>query len=37
LPLRNDHHNVVKSDSPIGRVTYTETGTFTLESLRPRT
>jgi len=36
MPLRNDHHNVVKSDSPIGRVTYTETGTFTLQSLKPR-
>ena len=36
MPLRNDHHNVVKSDSPIGTVTYTETGTFALQSLRPQ-
>ena len=36
MPLRNDHHNVVKSDSPIGKVTYTETGTFALVSLQPR-
>ena len=36
MPLRNDHHNVVKSDSPIGKVTYTETGTFALTSLQPR-
>jgi len=36
MPLRNDHHNEVKSDSPIGKVTYTETGTFALQSLHPQ-
>ena len=36
MPLRNDHHNMIKSDSPIGKVTYTENGTFVLQSLRPQ-
>ena len=37
LPVRNDRRNDVASDSPIGKVTYTERGTFTLASLAPRT
>ncbi len=36
MPLRNDRVNVVHSDSPIGTVTYTESGSFTLQSLTPR-
>lgn len=36
LPIRNDRRNDVASDSPIGKVTYTERGTFTLTSLTPR-
>ena len=36
MPLRNVRKNVVKSDSPIGKVTYTETGDFTLVSLTPQ-
>jgi len=35
LPLRNQRHIVINSDSPIGTVTYTEDGTFTLTSLEP--
>jgi hypothetical protein len=34
MPLRNDHRNLVKSDSPSGTVTYTESGTFVLQSMR---
>jgi hypothetical protein len=37
MPLRDTRKNVVKSDSVIGKVTYTETGTFTLASLVPQT
>lgn len=37
MPLKNIRRHVVKSDSPIGKVTYTETGEFTLRSLEPRT
>jgi hypothetical protein len=35
LPLRNKRHITVESDSPIGSITYTEDGTFTLTSLEP--
>lgn len=37
LPLRNQRHIVVDTDSPIGAITYTEDGTFTLTSLEPTT
>jgi hypothetical protein len=37
LPLRNQRHIVVDTDSPIGSITYTEDGTFTLTSLEPTT
>lgn len=37
LPLRNQRRVVIDSDSPIGTVTYTEEGTFTLASLEPTT
>jgi hypothetical protein len=37
LPLRNQRHIVIDTDSPIGAITYTEDGTFTLTSLEPRT
>jgi len=35
LPLRNQRHIVIDSDSPIGTITYTEDGSFTLTSLEP--
>jgi hypothetical protein len=35
LPLRNERHTEVHSDSVVGDVVYTEDGTFTLTSLRP--
>jgi hypothetical protein len=35
LPLRNRRAIEVSSDSPIGSITYTEDGSFTLSSLRP--
>jgi len=35
MPLRNERRIEVRSDSPIGTVTYTETGDFTLASLAP--
>ena len=37
LPLRNQRHIVIDSDSPIGTITYTEDGSFTLTSLEPTT
>jgi hypothetical protein len=36
LPLRNDRNFTVHTDTPIGASTYTETGSFTLTSLRPQ-
>ncbi len=36
LPLRDRRKIVVRSDSPVGTTTYTETGSFRLVSLRPR-
>lgn len=35
LPAKTDRHVDVKSPSPIGAVTYTESGTYTLTSLTP--
>jgi hypothetical protein len=35
LPVKTDRHVEVNSPSPIGAVTYTETGTYTLTSLTP--
>jgi hypothetical protein len=37
LPLRNERSIEVESPSPVGTVTYTETGEWQLTSLRPRT
>jgi len=37
MPLRNERKYVVKSESPIGPVTYTEAGSFALTSLVPQT
>jgi hypothetical protein len=37
LPVRNERRMSVDSDSPIGSVTYTERGHFSLTSLTPRT
>lgn len=36
LPLRNERSITVRSDSPIGTVTFTEEGEFTLTSLAPQ-
>jgi hypothetical protein len=36
LPVKTDRHVKVTSPSPIGDVTYTENGTYTLTSLTPR-
>lgn len=36
LPLKTDRRVTVESPSPIGAVTYTEHGTYTLSSLTPR-
>jgi hypothetical protein len=36
LPLKTDRRVTVESPSPIGAVTYTERGTYTLISLTPR-
>jgi hypothetical protein len=36
LPVQTDRHVVVHSPSPIGTVTYTENGRYTLSSLVPR-
>ena len=35
LPLRNQRRVVINSDSPIGTITYTEDGMFSLTSLEP--
>ncbi|HET9729010.1 MAG TPA: hypothetical protein VFR41_06285 [Acidimicrobiia bacterium] len=37
MPLRNERKYTVHSDSPIGTVTFTETGEFHLTSLTPQT
>ena len=37
LPLRNEREITVRSDSLIGGVTYTESGSFTLTSMTPLT
>jgi hypothetical protein len=36
LPLRSEWTEVVHSSSPIGTVTYTEDGRWTLDGLKPR-
>lgn len=36
MPLRNEHKLVVRSDSPIGKITFTETGNYVLASLTPQ-
>ena len=36
MPLRNEHHYVVDSDSPIGKIRFTETAEFRLSSLTPQ-
>jgi hypothetical protein len=36
LPVKTDRHVMVKSPSPIGTVTYTESGAYTLTSLKPQ-
>lgn len=35
LPVKNSRVITVRSDSPLGTVTYTERGSFTLASLTP--
>jgi hypothetical protein len=37
LPLRSERSIQLDSDSPVGTITYTETGSWQLESLEPRT
>lgn len=35
LPVRNEHHIAVATDTPFGRITYTEDASFTLQTPNP--